>query len=83
MLGLAILPLAFIHPMRLQIARPFSYDLTSYWRSSPDSFKQLEQFTFYGFVIAIPKRVPILGPEIRVGYLEWGLGVGSDPRGMG
>ena len=56
--------------------------LTSYWRCSPDSFQQLEQFTFYGLVIAIPKRAPILGAEIRVGYLGRGLGMGSEPRGM-
>jgi len=41
--------------------------LTSYWNFSSHFFKQLEHYTFYGLVGAIPKEVPILGAETRVG----------------
>ena len=42
------------------------YDLPGYWHFSSNIFKQLEHYTFYGLVVAIPKEVPILGAETRV-----------------
>jgi len=44
------------------------YDLTGYWHFSSHFFKQLEHYTFYGLVVAIPNEVPILGTETRVQY---------------
>jgi len=44
--------------------------LTGYWNLSSHFFKQLEHYTFYELVGAIPKEVPILGAETRV-YIFW------------
>jgi len=72
-LRVALMPLFKHIAINSKSVSPFSYmGFSSYWHHSPQSFKEHEHYTFYGFVMALPKWETNFGAEMTcVQGSEW------------